>query len=262
MQSNRENNQNLFEVLIDNLLNAGRCNTYFCYNFPNSNVVQPIDGFLKSVKDDLSNQNLDEKFIGFLRGIYQRSFHTGEMNKGRNNLEMNFNIRMGNEKTRNTLILWVDLDNVAAELNNYLNNDPPRRFKIPKPLISSTESTNENGIWLNYAQCNLVIPMQSSLFLNFIVGVSLYVALIAVLAVASIIALSTAGILTAAGLVAGVVSYGLFKSRTDNYTRVADLVEYPSKTIEDIFRDHLSLNNRHAIAQSERIEVINDHAPN
>jgi hypothetical protein len=96
--------------------------------------------------------------------------------------------------------------------------------------------------------------------------VSVYALLINVLAVASIITLSTAGIFTAVGvgvgvgvgLAVGVASYYFFKARSGANTTVTPIEESSSENIEDIFRNHFAATIGMTILPQDRVEIIDD----
>ena len=177
-------------------------------------------------------------------------------------------LQVNSGPTSPVLSFWVDLDKVAAQLNTHLRINPPYRFEV-KYHAESGYSSCANLIKNTSSAVNSV-QNPSSIRTNFLLGcivsgvVSVYALLIATLAVASIITLSTAGIFTAigVGLVAGVASYCFFKAKSFKAksgvnTTVAPIEESSSENIEDIFRNHFAATIGMTILPRDR-EIIND----
>jgi hypothetical protein len=131
-------------------------------------------------------------------------------------------------KSLSTIRYYVTVK-VAAQLNTHLRINPPCRFEVKYHATSGSGHYSYGGANFikNTSSSVNSVKTPSSINTNFLFGcimsgfVSVYALLITALAVASIITLSTPGIFTAVGVVAGVASYCFFKARSGANTTVA-----------------------------------------
>ena len=262
--------QEIFNVLVTNLEYANDWN--LCYVTKNLNNLRadftidtPLEHFLKSAREKLTEEDVSEEF---LRRVYAEAFHTGPIPKNRNHIGMTCDLKVNSGPTSPVLSFWVDLDKVAEQLNTYLRINPPYRFEVKH--YASKEYSSGASLYKNTSSA--VNSLQNPLYINFnfLLGcivsgvVSVSALLIAALAVASIITLSTAGIFTAVGvgLVAGVASYCFFKARsgvnTGVNTTVAPIEESSPENIEDIFRNHFAATIGTTILSQDPVVTIGD----
>ena len=262
--------QEIFNVLVTNLEYANDWN--LCYVTKNLNNLRtdlttidtPLEHFLKSARKKLDVSE------DFLSRVYAEAFHTGPIPKNRNHIGMTCDLKVNSGPTSPVLSFWVDLDKVADQLNTYLRINPPYRFEVKyhaTNVYSGDGNTSNTSSAVNSLQNPLYINF------NFLLGcivsgvVSVSALLIAALAVASIITLSTAGIFTAVGvgLVAGVASYCFFKARsgvnTGVHTTIApteEIEESSPENIEDIFRNHFAATIGTTILSQDPVVTIGD----
>jgi hypothetical protein len=237
--------QKIFNILVTELEYANDYNIFYVTrNLMGLSEEQlsitdnPQTQFLKSVKKNLTEGDVSDDF---LRQVYAEAFRNGSIPKKRNHISMTCELEVGSISTPAFLSFWVDLDKVAAQLNGHLKINPPYRFELVKYDVHKTAFSNENLVAKTSSAVNSVQNTSSIITTNFLLGyiscvVSFYALLIAALAVASIISLSTAGIFTAVGvgLVAGGASYCFFKAIPGVTTTVAAIAELEHEKIEDI----------------------------
>ena len=249
------NGWNLFYVTR----NLNNCRAYFT-------IDAPLKHFLKSAREKLTEEDVSEQFLS---RVYAEAFHTGPIPKNRNHIGMTCDLQVNSGLTSPVLSFWVDLDKVAAQLNTHLRINPPYRFEVKYHATSSRSGSGSSGganFIINTSSAVNSVQNPLSINTNFLLGcivsgvVSAYALLIAALAVASIITLSTAGIFTAVGvgLVAGVASYCFFKARSGANTTVAPIEESRSENIEDIFSNHFAATIDMTILAQDRVEIIDD----
>ncbi len=261
--------QEIFNVLLTELECANGWNLFYVTRNLNNwradfTIDTPLEHFLKSAKEKLTEEDVSEEFLS---RVYAEAFHTGPTPKKRNHIGMTCDLQVNSGQTSPVLSFWVDLDKVAAQLNTYLRINPPYRFEVK---YHATSSRNERG---SAGGANLIentssavnsVQNPSSINTNFLLGcivsgvVSVYALLIPALAVASIITLSTAGIFTGVGSVAGVASYCFFKARSGANRTLAPIEEPSSENIEDIFRNHFAATIGMTILPRDRVEIIDD----
>ena len=269
--------QEIFDVLVNELCLVKVWYMYFVGlkldpSTTDYTINSALTYFSEKVKDTLNTKNINAELnaelnADFLATVYSTAFRTGNIPENRNHILMNYHLSVRSQKF-SVLTFWVDLDQIAYQLNNQLKITPPCRFEITHlaeidfkhPMTLANDATLEIRSEVN----SLKNP--SNIDTNFLIGcivsgvVSVFALLIAALAVASIITLSTAGIFTAVsvGLVAGVASYCFFKARSGVNTTVAPIEEtrklVSSKDIETIFREHFDHNQITNLAAGEKFQ--------
>jgi hypothetical protein len=258
--------QDIFNILVIKLQGAHDWNLlYISKNVRNwrkgVTIDTPLEHFLKSTKN-LAKEEVSEEFLS---RVYAEAFHTGSAPKNRNHIAMTCGLEVHSNPKSPVLSVWVDLDKVATQLNTYLRINPPYRFEVRAKSSGCAGGTSCNGKKMDWHIETTVNSAQnpSSININFLLNciisvVSVYVLLIAALAVASIITLSTAGIFTAVGLMAGGASYCFFKARADVNTTEAPIEEPHPEKIEDIFRNHFAATIGESFLPQERVEILDD----
>jgi hypothetical protein len=269
--------QEIFDVLVNELCLVKVWYMYFVdlKLYPSTTdytINSALTYFSEKVKDTLNTKNINAELNAelsdvFLATVYFTAFRTGKIPENRNHILMNYLLSVRSQKFP-VLTFWVDLDQIAYQLNNQLKITPPCRFEITHlaeidfkhPMTLANDATLEIRSEVNS------LKNTSNIDTNFLIGcivsgvVSVFALLIAALAVASIITLSTAGIFTAVsvGLVAGVASYCFFKARSGVNTTVAPIEEtrklVSSIDIETIFREHFDHNQIKNLAAGEKFQ--------
>jgi hypothetical protein len=265
---NQQLAQKIFDVLVTELKSIIK-SSFFEYankklqtDSTDYKINSLLPDFSKAVRNSLDIEDITD---AFLAQVYEAAFHTGKIPKNRNHINMNFVYKSMSQQT-SELNLWIDMDQIAANLNNYLKIDPHYRFEITHhaqpedktygfydtlsiiltwdPLARNESLIDDNTTNVMYSRFEVnSLKNPSYIDTYFLLGciwsaiVSVYALLIAALAVASIISLSTAGIFTAVGvgLVAGGASYCFFKAIPGVTTTVAAIAELEHEKIEDIF---------------------------
>ena len=258
------------------------------------NSLQSV--FSKAVRNSLDIEGI-EGIEGitdeFLAQVYEAAFHTVNIPKNRNHINMTFVYKSMSQQT-SELNLWIDMDKIAANLNNHFKIDPHYRFEIThhaQPERKTYGFYDTLRIFLTWDRLSLASLARNESLIDdnttnvmysrfevnslknpsyidtyFLLGciwsaiVSVYALLIAALAVASIISLSTAGIFTAVGvgLVAGGASYCFFKAIPGVTTTVAAIAALEHEKIEDIFEKNFAEKIPLTILDEDSNEIIYD----
>jgi len=265
--------QEIFDVLVNELCLVKVWYMYFVDlkldpSTTDYTINSALTYFSEKVKDTLNTKNINAELSDvFLATVYFTAFRTGNIPENRNHILMNYLLSVRSQKF-SVLTFWVDLDQIAYQLNNQLKITPPCRFEITHlaEIDFKHPMTLANGATLETRSEVNSLKNPSNIDTNFLIGcivsgvVSVFALLIAALAVASIITLSTAGIFTAVsvGLVAGVASYCFFKARSGVNTTVAPIEEtrklVSSIDIETIFREHFDHNQITNLAAGEKFQ--------
>jgi hypothetical protein len=255
--------QAIYNVLIRELQNT--C-THCFYDIGISSLSRSqetaLENFYSSVQANPLTQALDPTF---LEHIYQQAFHTGNIPKNRNHIAMQFTLTIGLngngtgrlESNSPTLNIWIDLDKVAELLNAHYNINPPYPFKMQhgtskretsrkscfdQPFISYHKHVTYSAVNSCY-EGDIRHPLSYCFIIGCIVSaiISLAALLIMTLAVTSMITLSATSIYTAAGIgvLAGLASYGLFKSQYKPFnTSTKPVPATEPEDLETIFKTY------------------------
>lgn len=250
--------QIIFDNLVTNLESANWYGLrYVTRNIRgcDSNMQNPLEYFLTSMQEMLVPEDFDRQFLS---QVYAAAFHTGDIPNNRNHIAMTCNLTVNSQPTSPLLRFWIDLDKVAVMTNAHFDIKPPCRFNVEYGATNSSGSEAR----LTQQTSSAVNSIYNSSRRNayFLTGcilsgiISGYALLIAALAIASILTLSTAGICTAVGIsvLAGVASYGLFQSRSITTSAVCN--ESNPEDIIDIFQQHFAATID--TAPQDRVEVI------
>lgn len=270
--------QEIFNVLVDKLRGANGYNLKCVPQYLNPSregIVSdtPLAYFLENVRENLTEEDVSETF---LRQVYASAFHTGPIPKGRNHLAMTSELLANGRPVSSVLHFWIDLDQVARQLNTHLRIRSPYRFEVEYRAMSAKNNFTVEGISYYFHQSSAVNSVKNpgavgiDLLMGCVVSgmISGYALLLAVLGAASLIALSTTAVYTAAGvgLAAAAASYYFFKARHSGVnTTVTPIEESNAVNIEALFKNHFAANVGMAVDEAtilpqDRVEMLEETA--
>mgnify|MGYP005648136219 CR=1 FL=1 len=122
--------QKTFNILIEALKDAIGPNLhYLCRDFLTGTIENPLDAYLKRVKEQLNSEGLPyEGNENVLKEVYNNAFYTGEIPENRNHIRMTADITVA-KKDASFLVYWIDLDKVAELTKEYLSLDSSCNFE-------------------------------------------------------------------------------------------------------------------------------------
>jgi len=260
--------QEIFDVLVQALIEDtnGYNKRYVTRNLTRvtATLPTPLEHFLQLLEEKMVLENFDRKFFS---QVYANIFHTGPIPKNRNHIAMTCQIQVNREPISSVLDFWVDLDSAATQLNTHYNINPPYCFKVKNRARRLKDATGIDESWVGYNESCIVNSVHNPSTTDFFIGclgsgmISGYALLLAALAVASLITLSTPVIVTAigVGLLAGAACYSFFKAMDDKNTNKIPMEPNP-ENIVDIFQEHFaaSLGVPEGIRPHDRVEVIDE----
>ncbi len=253
--------QDIYTILISELkMTTSHWVSHVMFTMNGSDHVMqtPLECLISGVEDKVQFELKDLERT-FLTRVFAEVFHTGDIPKNRNHIAMSCDLTMRNRPTSSFLKFWIDLDKLAELTNQYFEINPNYRFTVG--YGSSNQQTRADGWMVNASYCVNSVYNFNEINTNFLIGcitagaISGHALVLAALAVTSLVSLSTLGIFTAVGVgvVAGIASYGFFKSQYKNLTTNGVPVESAPENIVEIFEQHFG-----DILSKNSFEVINE----
>jgi hypothetical protein len=252
--------QVIYDIIISEL---SCCDSAVLHHIADRRQKNPLQDYLEGIKEQISAEDFNE---AFLKRTYAEAFHIGDIPKNRNHIICTSALTIGNQPTSPLLTYWIDLDKVAAMTNAHFNMTPSMSFKVKYYAHNGTARISNWTVHHSSAVNSVYSPndLYISLFMGAICsGILSGVALgIAILALMSLVTLSTAGIYTAIGVsvFAAVISYGLFKAKDSQVTTNPECTTSQSVDIVAVFQQHFEATIRgpNAIPSDERVEVLEE----
>lgn len=216
-----KNIQKILDSLINHLENSVDTNVHHALGVRISEPplnYSPLEYFLASLKDELPNDFNQALFTK----IYREAFYIGTTPKNRNHIAI---ICKGHTNTQNfpEYQLWIDLDKIATTLGQHYQIPASKPLFITKDDVTGIASTMGIDGKSIYSSVRSAVnsnwsPQKASslLLLGTIYGsiASGFMLLLGMLAVASLIAISSTGVgllFAGAAATAGIAAYCFFQ---------------------------------------------------